>query len=93
MAKQTTRRAAAARNKTGLAPGPNPAASKGLRVSPFANIFALVDGLGVTTLHRTEADAKKALEAELERRRALRDVKPASRPLATDEAHEPEPNP
>jgi hypothetical protein len=48
--------------------GPNPAAKLGLRVSPFANIFALVEGLGVISLHQKEADAKAALEGEIERR-------------------------
>ena len=52
--------------------GPNPEATKGLRVKPFANIFALVESLGVVSLHKTEADAKTALEAELERRRQIR---------------------
>lgn len=52
--------------------GPNPAAAKGLRVEPWANIFALVDGLGVISPYRTEAEAKAALEIELERRRKLR---------------------
>ena len=52
--------------------GPNPAATKGLRVEPWANIFALVDGLGVISPYRTEAEAKTALEVELERRRKLR---------------------
>jgi hypothetical protein len=49
-------------------PGPNPEAAKGLRVKPFANIFALVESLGVISLHQTEADAKTALEGEIERR-------------------------
>ena len=48
--------------------GPNPMASAGLRVAPFANIFALVEGLGCISLHRTEAEAKTALEGELKRR-------------------------
>lgn len=52
--------------------GPNPAAAQGLRVKPFANIFALLEGLGAISLHKTEADAKAALEAELERRRKRR---------------------
>jgi hypothetical protein len=77
------------RNKTGLPPGPNPAASQGLRVKPFANIFALVDGLGVITLHRSEADAKTALESELERRRKLRSSERAEPVLARSEAHNP----
>ena len=54
--------------------GPNPAIAKGLRVAPWANIFALVDGLGVIAPYQTEAEAKAALEAELERRRKLRVV-------------------
>jgi hypothetical protein len=54
--------------------GPNPAIAKGLRVEPWANIFALVDGLGVIMPYQTEAEAKAALEAELERRRKLRVV-------------------
>lgn len=49
--------------------GPNPAAARGLCVRPFANIFALVESLGVISLHRTEQEAKTALEAELERRK------------------------
>jgi hypothetical protein len=48
--------------------GPNPEAAKGLRVKPFANVFALVEGLGVVSLHQTEADAQTALEGEIERR-------------------------
>lgn len=48
--------------------GPNPEAAKGLRVKPFANIFALVEGLGVVSLHKCEADAQTALEDELKRR-------------------------
>jgi hypothetical protein len=51
--------------------GPNPMASAGLRVAPFANIFALVEGLGCISLHRTEAEAKTALEGEIERRRQV----------------------
>lgn len=50
-------------------PGPNPEAERGLRVKPFANIFALVESLGVISLHQTEADAKTALEGEIERRK------------------------
>ena len=52
--------------------GPNPALKKGLHVAPFAKIFALVDALGCISLHRSEAEAKAALEAELERRKALK---------------------
>jgi hypothetical protein len=48
--------------------GPNPAGALGLRVKPFANIFALVESLGVVSLHLTEAEAKTALEDELARR-------------------------
>jgi len=55
----------------GLPRGPNPAIAKGLHVAPFANIFALVENLGAISLHRTEADAKTALEAELKRRSSL----------------------
>jgi hypothetical protein len=53
---------------TNVPPGPNPEGAKGLRVKPFANIFALVESLGVISLHQTEADAKTALEGEIERR-------------------------
>jgi ribosomal protein S27AE len=52
--------------------GPNPSASRPAHVAPFANIFALVEGLGVISLHQTEAEAKTALEEWLERRRKLR---------------------
>ena len=74
--------------------GPNPEATKGLRVKPFANIFALVEGLGVISLHRTEADAKTALEGEIERRKRFNErsgegVKPAA-PAEAHEAHEAE---
>jgi hypothetical protein len=48
--------------------GPNPALKKGLRVAPFANIFALVDGLGAISLHRTEQEAAAALAAYLAER-------------------------
>jgi hypothetical protein len=54
---------------TNVPPGPNPEAALGLRVKPFANIFALVEGLGVISLHQDEGGAKTALEVELERRR------------------------
>jgi hypothetical protein len=60
------------KNREKMPVGPNPAIAKGPRVAPFANIFALVESLGVISLHKTEADAKTALEAELERRRQLR---------------------
>ena len=61
-----------------MPPGPNPGNAKGLRVAPFAKIFALVDGLGCISLHKTEAEANEALRSELERRRALRARAPAS---------------
>jgi hypothetical protein len=51
--------------------GPNPAALKGPRVEPFGTGFALVEGLGVISLHRGETEAKTALEAYLERRERL----------------------
>jgi hypothetical protein len=54
--------------------GPNPAIAKGLRVAPWANIFALVDGLGVISPYRTEAEAKAALEVELARRKSIERV-------------------
>ena len=41
--------------------GPNPAAKKGLRVEPFANIFAVVEGSGVISLHKTREQAAAAL--------------------------------
>ena len=41
--------------------GPNPALKKGLRVEPFANIFAVVEGLGVISLHKTRQEADAAL--------------------------------
>ena len=73
--------------------GPNPMASAGLRVAPFANIFALIEGLGCISLHRTEADAKTALEGEIERRRRINHsgegVNPAS-PAQADEPHDAE---
>jgi hypothetical protein len=69
----------------------NPEAAKGLRVRPFANIFALVEGLGVISLHKTEADAKTALEGEIERRLSF-NKRLGDRPAPTeaDEAHKPE---
>ena len=75
--------------------GPNPMASAGLRVAPLANIFALIEGLGCISLHRTEADAKTALEGEIERRRQFNErhsgegVNPAS-PAQADEPHDAE---
>jgi hypothetical protein len=53
----------------------NPAAKLGVRVRPFGKIFALVEGLGVISLHQTETDAQTALEGELERRNASHVVK------------------
>ena len=41
--------------------GPNPAIKKGLRVEPFANIFAVVENLGVISLHKTREEADAAL--------------------------------
>ena len=83
-AKQTARCAAAAENI------PNPEAAKGLRVKPFANIFALVEGLGVVSLHKTEADAKTALEGEIERRtQANKRLSERATCAAPPEAHEP----
>ena len=41
--------------------GPNPAAAKGLCVKPFANIFAVVESLGVISLHKTREEADAAL--------------------------------
>lgn len=72
MAKQTPRRAA--RHKK-MPIGPNPAAARGLCVRPFGSIYALVEGLGVISAHKLEAEAQTALEHELERREALRVVK------------------
>ena len=70
--------------------GPNPEATKGLRVKPFANVFALVEGLGVVSLHQTEADAKTALEGEIERRtQANKRLSERATCAAPPEAHEP----
>jgi hypothetical protein len=68
--------------------GPNPEAAKGLRVKPFAKIFALVEGLGVMSLHRTEADAQTALEQEQERRSNFN--KGSGDRAAPAETHEPQ---
>lgn len=54
--------------------GPNPALAKGLRVEPFAKIYALVDGLSCISLHKQEEEAQAALDVELERRRQSRVV-------------------
>jgi hypothetical protein len=54
-----------------LPPGPNPAASAPLRVNPFGKIFALVEGLGVISLHRTRDEGEAAFAAEAERRAGL----------------------
>lgn len=51
-----------------LPAGPNPAAAKGLRVEPFAKIFALVDGLGCISLHKTREEADAALAAQRAKR-------------------------
>ena len=73
-----------------MPPGPNPEALKGLRVKPFANIFALVEGLGVISLHKTEPDAKAALEGEIERRtQANKRLSERATCAAPPEAHEP----
>ena len=55
----------------GLPPGPNPAATAPLRINPFGKAFALVEGLGVISLHRTRKEAKTALAAARERRARL----------------------
>ena len=41
---------------------------RGLYVAPFANVFALVDGPGVSGLHQTREEAEAALKVEIERR-------------------------
>ena len=85
IARQTPPRAEASEKN------PNPEATKGLRVKPFANIFALVEGLGVVSLHRTEADAKTALEEALERRAKLSaELQRRAAPAEAHEAHEAE---
>jgi hypothetical protein len=48
-------------------PGPNPVLKKGLRVEPWANIFALVEGLSVLSLHPKREDAEAALLERAER--------------------------
>lgn len=72
--------------------GPNPAAAKGLRVEPFGAGFAVVEGLGVISLHRAETEAQTALERRLERRKLLRErAEPRPAPLAqADNAEEAE---
>jgi hypothetical protein len=81
MAKQTPPRAAA--------PEINPEAKLGLRVKPFANVFALVEGLGVISLHKTEAEAKTALEGEIERRHRFNERLPERVEPPSPEAGEP----
>lgn len=71
-------------------PGPNPEAAKGLRVKPFANVFALVEGLGVISLHQTEAEAKTALEGEIERRKRFNERLSDAKPASSDEPNEAE---
>jgi hypothetical protein len=56
---------------TGLPPGPNPAAQLPLRVNPFGKVFALVEGLGVISLHNTREEGEAALAVEVERRHVL----------------------
>jgi hypothetical protein len=72
-------------------PGPNPEAERGLRVKPFANIFALVEGLGVVSLHQTERQAKTAREGEIARRLSFNKLSSDRRaPAEADEAEDPE---
>jgi hypothetical protein len=66
--------------------GPNPALKKGLHVTPWANIFALVDGLGVIMPYQTEAEAQTALEHELKRRASLDSGSGLLRQATTPEA-------
>jgi hypothetical protein len=47
----------------GIVPGPNPHASDPLHVAPFGKVFALVEGLGVISTHRTREEAEAALKA------------------------------
>jgi hypothetical protein len=68
-----------------LPEGPNPAASASIHVEPFVAVFAVVEGLGVISLHRTQEEAQAALAAELERReqRARSHVNRLSEPQAS----------
>lgn len=73
------------RSKPILPEGPNPAATAPLRVEPFGSIYALVEGLGVISLHRTPEEGKTALEAELERRsRVVKDKDAVATPQDDD---------
>jgi hypothetical protein len=47
----------------------NPHRDDPLQVKPFGKIYALSEGLGVISLHRTKTDAEYALANETERRR------------------------
>jgi hypothetical protein len=57
----TERKGPGERPRYDLPPGPNPALKKGLRVEPWANVFALVEGLSVLSLHPKREGAEAAL--------------------------------
>jgi len=48
-----------------MPPGPNPHAHDPMQVKPFGKIWAVVEGLGVISAHRTRAEADQALKARL----------------------------
>lgn len=54
--------------KNKLSPGPNPHAGDPLHVAPFGKAWALVEGLGVISAHKTKDDADRAYIEEQHRR-------------------------
>jgi hypothetical protein len=59
-----------------MPPGPNPHRDDPMQVKPFGRIWAVVEGLGVISLHRTREEADEELKARL--------PKPKAEPPAQD---------
>jgi hypothetical protein len=54
-----------------MPPGPNPAASRPLRVEQMGRAWVVVEGLGVVSMHKRWGEAKAALADALKRREAF----------------------
>jgi hypothetical protein len=59
-------------------------------VAPFGKVFAIVEGLGVVSAHKTYDEAKTALEELLERRRLRERAQASAATSPAEHGHEPE---
>lgn len=51
-----------------MPPGPNPHRDDPIHVASFGKVWAVVEGLGVISMHKERAEAEEALAAILKRR-------------------------